>query len=95
MAGKGAGRTSRTYRKLALNLKGQRRPCCHCGQPIDYSIVDTNDPNAFTVEHIKPLSTHPHLAEEPSNFDASHRRCNASRGVGEMKPSLGTPSNDW
>jgi 5-methylcytosine-specific restriction endonuclease McrA len=95
MAGKSAGRTSRTFRKLAANLKAQRRPCCHCGQAIDYSIEDHNSPDAFTVEHLKPWSTHPHLAEDPSNLDASHRRCNASRGTGEMAPTLGETSRDW
>lgn len=87
-------RTSRRYRMLAANLKAQRRPCCHCGQPIDYTL-DTNDPGAFTVEHLKPISTHPHLAEDPSNFDAAHRSCNSSRGVKEMRPAIGPTSRRW
>jgi 5-methylcytosine-specific restriction endonuclease McrA len=95
MAGKGAGRTSRTYRKLAADQRGRRLPCCHCAQPIDYTITNHNDPDAFTVEHIKPLSTHPESAEDPTNFLSAHRRCNSQRGIGDIKPSLGTTTRDW
>lgn len=92
-------RTTNAYRKLSAQYKAQcrqrNRPCVHCVQPIDYLIEDTNDPQAFTVEHVKPVSTHPHLALDITHWEAAHRTCNSSRGVGDMKPSLGTPSRDW
>lgn len=92
-------RTTRTYRKLSAQYKAEsrqrRRPCCQCGQPIDYTIEDTNDPRAFTVEHTRPVSTHPHLAYDVTYWDASHRSCNASRGVKDMTPGIGATSEDW
>lgn len=93
-ADRGLGRTSHSFRRLTANLRAQRRPCCHCGQRIDYTL-EPNDPRAFTAEHIKPLSTHPHLAEDPGNLDAAHKACNSSRGTGPMRPALGTTSRNW
>ena len=94
MAAKGAGRTTRNFRRLAANLRAQRRPCCRCGQAIDYSL-DRTHPDSFTVEHVKPKSTHPHLAEDPGNLDAAHRRCNSSRGNRDAGLGLGTTSRAW
>lgn len=94
MAAKNAGRSTRRFKTLAANLRAQRRGCCICGQPIDYTL-DPKEPGSFTVEHLYPLSTHPHLAEDPANLDASHRGCNSQRGIHEIKPSLGNTSKDW
>lgn len=67
----------------------------HCVQPIDYTLEDTNDPYAFTVEHIKPLSLYPEYAEDPTNFGPSHRSCNSSRGTKDIQPGLGESSRNW
>lgn len=91
-------RTGRNYRRLSAQYKAEckqrRAPCCHCAQRIDYTL-DPNNVAAFTVEHIKPVSTHPHLVEDVTNWAASHRSCNASRGVKDMTPGMGTASQDW
>lgn len=89
-----AGRTTRRFRKMAANLRAQRRPCCYCGQSIDYTLP-AGDAASFTVEHIKPLSTHPNLAEDPGNLDAMHLACNASKGNRETKPGIGVTSENW
>ena len=94
MTAKGAGRTSRSFRRLAANLRAQRRPCCRCGQPIDYTL-DRTHPDSFTIEHIKSWRDHPHLREDPANLDAAHRRCNSSKGSGDGKPGLGSTSRAW
>lgn len=94
MAGHTIGRSTRRFRRLAAELKTQRRPCCHCGQKIDYSLAAPNS-WSFTVEHIKPWSTHPELREDPANLDAAHWSCNSSRGNREVKPSLGSTSRQW
>lgn len=87
------GRTSRE-RLNARNLKAQRRqPCARCGQPIDYSLP-WDDPGAFSVGHIKPWTTHPHLREDPGNLQPEHRRCNVSAQT-STAPSLGVTSTDW
>lgn len=94
MAATHAGRSTRRFKALAVTVRNQHRPCCICGQSIDYTL-DPKHPASFTVEHLQPLSTHPHLAEDPANLDAAHRACNSQRGVNDTKPSLGTPTNNW
>lgn len=53
--------------------------CWLCGKQIDYK-APANTPHSFELDHAQPLSTHPELAYEPSNFRASHSSCNRSRG---------------
>lgn len=80
--------------KIAANLRAARRPCFICQQPIDYSLP-WDDPQAFTVEHIKPRSTHPHLVTDPGNCVSSHARCNKGRQNNPYKPGLGVLSQDY
>jgi len=93
MAGPNAGRSGRRWRTLSAQLKAQRLPCWLCGQPINYD--NDGDPHAFTVDHVKPRSTHPELAEDPTNLRPAGARCNKSRGARDPKPGLGTTSRDW
>jgi 5-methylcytosine-specific restriction endonuclease McrA len=69
-------------------------PCWLCGQAIDYE-APADDPNAFTVDHVKPLSLHPDLAEVESNQRAAHRRCNVGRGNRPPQLDIGEPSRCW
>ena len=81
-------------RQIADSLKQRRaQPCIICRQKIDYDLPH-DDPEAFTVEHIKPRSTHPHLAFEPSNCAPAHAKCNKSKGNRDQ-PGLGVRSKDW
>lgn len=89
-----AGRSGHNWRKLVANLRAQRRPCWICGQPIDYRLR-WPDPASFSADHAAPLSTYPHLAEDPSNLRASHLRCNTSRGAREPKAQIGITSRNW
>ena len=90
-----AGRSGRRWKRLHAEQKAKRLPCCWCGQPINYEAADPNAADAFSVEHKLPLSTHPHLAEDPSNLDSAHQRCNKRRGNGTPAPMLGTLSEQW
>ncbi len=54
-----------------------------------------DDPNAFTLDHVKPLSLYPDLAEVETNQRAAHRRCNLGRGNRAPALSLGEPSRRW
>jgi 5-methylcytosine-specific restriction endonuclease McrA len=81
-------------KKIGENLKMQRGPCWLCNQPIDYNL-SAKDPMSFSIDHIKPQSTHPELAEEPSNCRAAHRLCNVSRGNRDPKPAIGITSRNW
>jgi hypothetical protein len=91
---KRVGRTGSRWRALVRNLKAQRLPCALCHQTIDYTL-DWPDPYCFSVDHIRPVSTHPHLAEDPSNLQAAHLSCNSSRGARTPRPALGVTSRDW
>ena len=44
---------------------------------IDYSI--RSGPRAFELDHCLPVSSHPELALEPSNFKPAHAVCNRRR----------------
>jgi 5-methylcytosine-specific restriction endonuclease McrA len=88
------GRSGGNWRKLVANQRAKQQPCWICRQPIDYNLPGTHD-DGFTVDHIKPLSLHPEMAEEPSNLAACHRHCNLSRGNKAVKPALGNTSRNW
>lgn len=90
-----AGRSGRRWKRLAAEQRAKRLPCCWCRQPINYEAADPNAPDAFSVEHRLPISTHPHLAEEPSNLDSAHQRCNKRRGNRAPTPTLGALSEAW
>ncbi|MCF8605141.1 HNH endonuclease [Gordonia sp. HY442] len=78
-----AGRAGHRWRTISAEFKRQCRatnaPCWRCGQPIDYD-AKPQTPNAFEPDHYYPVSTHPHLANDPANLRPSHCRCNRSRG---------------
>jgi 5-methylcytosine-specific restriction endonuclease McrA len=92
--GGGRGRSSKRWRRLVANLRSQHRPCWLCGQPIDYTLKPP-DPSAFQVDHIKPRSHYPELAEEPTNLAPAHARCNNSKGSRAPKPTVGNTSRRW
>ena len=88
------GRDSGNFRRLAAALRRERRGCWLCGQAIDYD-APKGHPDAFTVDHKLPLSTHPHLAEVYGNLDAAHDACNKGRGNGMPKAGLGDAAGQW
>ncbi len=92
----GRGRTSRNFRRLNANQRAKHLPCHICGQPIDYTLPHDAE-MAYQYDHYHPLSTHPHLAEDPANGRSSHARCNKSRGNKPMSElvGLGVTSRDW
>ena len=56
------------------------------------------DPKSKSIDHYPhPLSTHPHLAEDPSNLASAHLGCNwhANAHNRISADDLGEPSRDW
>ena len=99
-AGRNAGRSGGTYRKLRAQVRATERTCWRCGQPLDWSIPYKDEHgninmNAATLEHKQPKSTHPHLAEDPGNLSASHARCNLGAGDRNPQPNLGVFNVEW
>jgi len=100
--GKYAGRSGRPWERLKAQVRLRETHCWQCGQPIDWTIpyLDPNtgaaNPDAGTVEHKVPRSIAPHLAEDPTNLAASHRRCNLVAGTNRHMPDgVGAPSRAW
>lgn len=61
---------------------------CHlCGQLIPRG-VHRNHPLAYQVDHVHPVSTHPHLGRVVANLRPSHRRCNRARGKRPLTTAL-------
>lgn len=90
-----AGRSGRRWERLKAEVRSRRKPCCRCGQAIDYTLPYP-DPDSFSVDHFPhPLSTHPHLAEDLGNLASAHLRCNTAAGAAGARPGLGTTSTDW
>lgn len=99
MTSKHYGRTTRNFRALAARTKAAWRardlPCCECSQAIDWD-APRNSADEATLAHALPVSTHPHLAEDPGNIKGiAHRGCNSSAGTGEGMPALGQTSHQW
>lgn len=89
------GRRGRRWQRLKANQRAKRRPCCICGQPIDYRLR-WPDPGSFTVQHVKTWSKNPELREDPSNLDAAHFRCNTGLGDRDQQAAaLGNVSETW
>lgn len=91
---KRAGRSGGRWRKLWADQRAKRLPCWICQQPINYSAPPESD-DSFSADHFHPRSTHPHLAEEPSNLRSAHLHCNKARGDREVKPGLGHAVQSW
>lgn len=72
-------------------------PCWLCGQPIDYAAAPTDwkNPDRFQRDHIKPVSTHKELADDPSNWAPSHAGCNLARSNKPPQPPLGQLSKSY
>jgi 5-methylcytosine-specific restriction endonuclease McrA len=91
-------RTSKRARRLREQVRAGRGPCHICGQPIDYSL-EYPHPLSFSIEHIRPWSTHPHLREDPDNLAPAHLQCNQGNPNGKRygydPAPLGTTSREW
>ncbi|MFS0867187.1 HNH endonuclease [Microbacterium sp. 179-B 1A2 NHS] len=89
------GRSTRRFRQLKAQLRGQRRPCSICGQPIDYALKWPH-PNSFSADHRLPLSTHPELAEDFGNLQPAHLRCNQGKSDNaQFAANLGLLSEEF
>lgn len=98
MTAKGAGRTTRSWRKLRKQFRERcanaRAVCWLCGQAIDYSLP-FGHPEAWEPDHYHPVATHPELAEDIANLRPSHRDCNIRRGAAAPVLGLGRQSRKW
>jgi hypothetical protein len=70
-------------------------PCAICGQAtIDWA-AERHDPDAFELDHIQPVSTHPQMQFDAANVQPTHSRCNRHRGPGRIVATIGQTSEAW
>ncbi|MFI9534994.1 HNH endonuclease [Nocardia fusca] len=70
---------TREWREATRWAKTHLPPICHwCGEPIDMRLSGRNKWGA-TVDHLKPVRTHPELAYVRANLQLAHNSCNAKR----------------
>jgi 5-methylcytosine-specific restriction endonuclease McrA len=69
--------------------------CWICLQRIDYDAAPGTTEDSHELDHYFPVSTHPDLQEDPTNFRHSHRRCNGERSNQAPKAGLGEQVPDW
>ena len=93
MTSPNAGRRGSRWVRLKAEVRARRRPCCLCGQVIDYSLA-WPDTGSFSVQHLKSWDDYPHLREDPANLDAAHLGCNTSAGK-TPGPAIGATSEAW
>lgn len=78
----GNPRNGSRYRSLCARQRALGLPCWLCGHDIRYDIKGVEagkDPDAFTLDHLVPLSRGGSLLD-PANARSAHRRCNSARG---------------
>mgnify|MGYP003575472041 CR=1 FL=1 len=78
----GNPRNGRRYRALCVRQRSLGLPCWLCGHDIAYEIRGPEagkHPDAFTLDHLVPLSRGGSLLD-PANARSAHRRCNSARG---------------
>ena len=69
--------------------------CWLCKQRIDYTVPAHTTSDSHNLDHYHPVSTHPELQSDPTNFRHSHMRCNVSRGNRDLDLDLGEQMPDW
>lgn len=79
---------------FAIQCETRNDPCWLCGQPINYK-ADYPAEDSFTVDHMYPVATHPHLAEDPGNLRPCHALCNWARGTKKPQMRQSEPTRDW
>lgn len=83
--------------KFKAQCKADNAPCWICGMAVDYEAPydDYKNDERFELDHFYPVSTHPDLQHDPTNFRASDSGCNRERGNGDPRPPLGILSRQW
>ena len=87
-------RSGRTWQTLQAQVYAEESVCWICLELVDF----TQPPRtrlSRSVDHVKPVATHPHLALVRSNLRLAHVGCNSSKSArGDVTPPY-EPSRDW
>ena len=98
----GERKTTRAFVKGRDNFRDRcaaENACCWlCGMShIDYEAPydDYKNDDRFQLDHVYPVSTHPEMQHDATNWRASAAGCNRERGNGDPHPPLGLLSRQW
>ena len=69
--------------------------CWLCGQRIDYTVPAHTTSDSHNLDHYHPVSEHPELQHDRTNFRHACMTCNTSRGKRAPSPGLGEAAPDW
>lgn len=83
------GGNPRKIRNQVAYMRRRDGDNCHlCGQPIDFTITDVNDPMRYSRDHVVPRVLGG--GGTVANMRLAHRQCNTERGQ-ELLIAEGTP----
>lgn len=69
--------------------------CWLCKQRIAYDVEPNTTPDSHNLDHYHPVSTHPELQHDTSNWRHSHMLCNQNRGNRAPSSGLGDEIEPW
>lgn len=69
--------------------------CWLCKQRIAYDVEPNTAPDSHNLDHYHPVSTHPELQHDTTNWRHSHMLCNQSRGNHTPSAGLGAEVDAW
>lgn len=84
-------RSGRVWRALQRQVYAEESICWLCHTPVDFH-AKPRTRWSKSVDHVKPVTTHPHLALVRSNLRLAHYGCNSRR---RDKPVEYEPSREW
>ena len=85
-------RKGAAWENLRAQVFAEESVCWLCLELVDFD-APPRSRRSPSVDHIKPVATHPHLAMVRSNLHLAHYGCNSSRSARGTTPY--EPSRDW
>lgn len=85
-------RRSVAWAYLQRQVYAEEYLCWICLTPVDFHAAPRTKWSK-SVDHIKPVATHPHLALVRSNLHLAHYGCNSQKGA--LPHAEYEPSREW
>ncbi len=86
--------SSRPWRRIRARTLAQSDTCGICGGLLDKTLK-APDPWSPVVDHRLPVKLYPHLALDPANTIAAHRKCNRDKSDRLGYTATPAASEDW
>ncbi len=86
--------SSRPWRRIRARTLRAADTCGICGGLLDKTLTAPH-PLSPVVDHVLPVKLYPHLALDPTNLVAAHRRCNRNKSDRVDYSAAPAASEDW